>query len=59
MKHWVILKVPKEFPNYPNDHDFDDHDTFRDDSFFQKLIPKIKKLANFNQKLLIGCEIVI
>ena len=27
----MILKVPKEFPNYPNIHDFDDHDTFRDD----------------------------
>ena len=56
----MILKVPKEFPNCPNDHDFDDHDTFRDDSFFSKINSKNKKkLANFNQKMLIGCEKVI
>ena len=38
MKHWVILKVPKEFPNYPNIRDFGDHDTFWKDDSIRNLI---------------------
>ena len=42
----MILKVPKEFPNYPNSHDFDDHDTFTGMTHFSKTFFGITKTKN-------------
>ena len=51
MKHWVILKVPKEFPNYPNNHDFAYRDTFQGWLNFLKIPLKIAGFEIISEKM--------